>query len=415
MRFSSFSWLVVSAVGLLALSACTAAVPEDAAKAAEKAAEKDSPGTGPSLSPGPNASPSGPEVSSAPARPPFSTAGWKTDFSKYSISLKEITSGGPSKDGIPPVDDPTFQEVGADIDWLQDNEPVVALVLAGEAKAYPLQILIWHEIVNDTVGGVPVSVTFCPLCNTAIAFDGRLDGQVYDFGTTGNLRYSDLVMYDRQTESWWQQITGEAIIGELTGKQLTLLPAPIISWKDFKGGYPQGTVLSRDTGFSRSYGSNPYAGYDDVNSSPFLFRGPSDGRLAPMERVATVSLNGEDVAYPFTLLEEKKVIQHSVGGKELVVVWAKGTASALDDRSIADSRDIGATNVFEATLDGKPLTFEAAGDGAFVDKETGTTWNLLGQGQSGPLAGKALRPVVHANHFWFAWAVFKPETIIYQP
>ena len=346
--------------------------------------------------------------------PFFSTSGWKTDFTKHSVPYTDIASGGPPKDGIPPVDKPKFLEASSEIDWLQGNEPVVALSLAGEAKAYPIQILIWHEIVNDTFGDIPVSVTFCPLCNTAIAFDRRIDGTTYDFGTTGKLRYSDLIMYDRQTESWWQQITGEAIVGELTGTLLKTLPAAIISYNDFRAAYPQGKVLSRDTGNPRFYGDNPYTGYDDINSSPFLFRGPSDGRLPPMTRVVTVSLDGEDSAYPFEVLQEHKVIQHQVGNTPLVIFWASGTASALDKEAIAESRDIGATAVYKATVDGTPLTFDPLPDGTFRDKETGTEWNLLGQAISGALTGKTLEPVVHANHFWFAWAVFKPQTTVFQ-
>lgn len=353
-------------------------------------------------------------VPAALDRPPFSTAGWKTDFSRANVPLSEFQSGGPPKDGIPPVDKPKFVDVSASIDWLKENEPVIGFVAGGEARAYPLQILMWHEIVNDTVGGVPVALTFCPLCNTAIAFDRRLEGRAYDFGTSGKLRNSDLVMYDRQTESWWQQITGEAIVGERTGKALKMLPAAIVSWKDFKAAYPKGKVLSRDTGFSRSYGSNPYTGYDDVRSSPFLFSGRADGRLAPMERVVTVSATGEDVAYLFKALQDRRVINDRAGGVDVVVFWAGGTASALDSGAIAESRDIGATNVFEATIEGKQLTFSAAAGGNFIDKETGTTWNLLGQGLAGPLAGRELTPVTHANHFWFSWAAFKPGTRIYQ-
>ncbi len=354
-----------------------------------------------------------PAASSLDDRATFSTAGWKTDFARHSVPFREITSGGPPKDGIPPVDRPKFEEASAKVEWLKENEPVVALQVGGDARAYPIQILMWHEIVNDTVGGTPVTVTLCPLCNTAIAFDRRLDGTVYDFGTTGNLRYSDLVMYDRQTESWWQQITGEGIVGELTGKRLTMLPASIISFKDFQSAYPKGKVLSRDTGFRRAYGKNPYTGYDDIRSSPFLFRGPSDGRLPPMQRVVTVSVDGQHAAYPFSILEERRAVNHRVGQTDLVVLWAPGTASALDRSDISQSRDIGASNVFLRHLDGQTLSFEPAGDGSFRDRETGTGWNLLGTGIRGPLAGRQLEPVVHANHFWFAWAVFKPETVVY--
>jgi hypothetical protein len=286
-------------------------------------------------------------------------------------------------------------------------------VRGGEARAYPLQILTWHEIVNDEVGGTPVSVTFCPLCNTAIAFDRRLEGRVLDFGTTGNLRHSDLVMWDRQTESWWQQVTGEAIIGELTGQKLTELPAEIVAWEEFRTGHPEGRVLSRETGFSRSYGTNPYVGYDRVDQPPFLFKGPTDGRLPPMERVVAVELGGEAAAYPFALLRRRRVVHDAVGGQAVVVFHKPGTASALDQSRIADSRDVGATGVYRPNVDGRPLTFVWR-DEAFVDLETGSRWTLLGQCASGPLAGKQLEPVTHANPFWFAWAAFRPETRVYR-
>jgi len=330
------------------------------------------------------------------------------------VPLAEIQSGGPPRDGIPPIDQPRFVPPRDADAWLKDNEPVVSLELNSEARAYPIQILIWHEIVNDTLGGVPVAVTFCPLCNTAIAFDRRLEGSLYDFGTTGNLRHSDLVMWDRQTESWWQQVTGEAIVGELTGKKLSLLPASMVSYADFKSTYPHGQVLSRETGAQRGYGRNPYTGYDDVNSSPFLFSGKTDGRLRPMERVVTVSLGGQEAAYPFSALQKQLVVANTVGGVPIVVLYGPGTSSALDRGEIAESRDVGAAAVYEPVIDGSSLTFRAL-DGAIADAETGSRWNVLGQATAGPLAGQRLPPVVHGNHFWFAWAVFKPQTRVWQP
>jgi hypothetical protein len=344
----------------------------------------------------------------------ISRSGWKTDFSKHTVPLGEIQSGGPPRDGIPPIDNPKFVGPAEAGEWLKENEPVVVYEEGGDARAYPLQILIWHEIVNDTVGGRPVTVTFCPLCNTAIAFDRRLDGATYDFGTTGNLRHSDLVMWDRQTESWWQQITGEAMVGELAGKRLAPVPVSITSFAQFKAAFPNGRVLSRETGHRRDYGRNPYVGYDDVNSSPFLFTGKTDGRLRPMERVVTVSLNGEDAAYPFALLEQHSVAHDTVGGTPIVVFFRKGTASALDGSSIATSRDVGATGVFDPIVEGRPLTFRAVGD-RVLDSETGSEWSVLGQATAGPLAGKRLAPLVHGTHFWFAWAVFKPATRIWSP
>lgn len=347
-------------------------------------------------------------------RLPFDASEWKTNFKKHSVPLSEIISGGPPKDGIPAIDKPAFETVEAAGKWLKPREPVILLERGAEARAYPLQILIWHEIANDTVGGLPVSVTFCPLCNTAIAFDRRLEGRVLDFGTTGKLRFSDLVMYDRQTESWWQQITGEAIVGDLTGKRLTMLPALIVSWETFRTTFPKGKVLSRNTGFPRSYGRNPYVGYDDVNASPFLYTGPRDARLRPMERVLTVSIGQEDVAYPFSTLEQRGVVNDTVGSVPIVVLYVKGVASALDKSSIADSRDVGTAAVFQRRLDGRTLTFRRRGE-IFVDEQTGSTWTILGEASAGSLRGKKLTPVVSGQHFWFSWAVFKPKTRIYKP
>jgi hypothetical protein len=296
--------------------------------------------------------------------------------------------------------------------WLHDREPVIAVQRNGVAKAYPLQILIWHEIVNDTIGDEPIAVTFCPLCNSAIAFQRRLDAQVLDFGTTGRLRHSDLVMWDRQTESWWQQLTGEAIIGTLAGKQLIAVPVSIVSYATFKQTFPDGVVLSRDTGFHREYGHNPYLGYDDMDSSPFLLSGVPDPRLRPMERVVAVTLEGMDKAYPYRVLAQQRVVYDTVGAQPIVVLYSTGTASALDAGSMAQSRDVGATGVFLPQLDGRAITLVAHGD-AFIDTETRSTWNILGKAIAGPLAGRHLPPVVHGDHFAFAWLVFKPQTQIY--
>ena len=334
---------------------------------------------------------------------------WQTDFSKRSVPYAEIFSGGVPRDGIPPLDNPNFTTV-ADADrWLEGQEPVIAFELNGAAKAYPLQILTWHEIVNDTVGGIPVVATFCPLCNSAIVFERTLDGVVYDFGVSGNLRNSDLIMWDRQTESWWQQLTGAAIVGELTGQQLRLLPSSIVAWQDFKAAYPDAAVLSRDTGYRRNYGANPYVGYDRVDQPPFLFFGRQDDRLLPMERVAALTVGDAAAAFPFALLKREGVVHYRVGGQDLAVFFQPGARSALDGSSIADSKEVGATGVFDRDFEGQRLTFQSDGAG-FTDAETGSRWNILGQATAGPLAGGQLTPIVHANHFWFAWAAFRPDT-----
>jgi Protein of unknown function (DUF3179) len=279
--------------------------------------------------------------------PPAITAGWKTDFERRAVPLSEFERGGPGKDGIPAIDRPRFV-VAERVDFLEPKEPVIVVELNGETRAYPIQILIWHEIVNDSVGGVPVAVTFCPLCNTAIVFDRRVDGKTLDFGTTGNLRDSDLVMYDRQTESWWQQFGGRALVGELTGERLDQVPARIVSWREFERDHPAGKVLSRDTGHSRPYGQNPYPGYDDVDSGPlFPPKGSADDRLWPKERVVFVERGDEAVAIPFSTLQRQKRVLVEVAGRSLVVRWRAGVASSLDSGTVAAGRNVGAAEVRE--------------------------------------------------------------------
>ena len=361
----------------------------------------------------------GPEVTVEPpgeVRPPAGAdLEFRTDFSRHSVDYAEILSGGPPKDGIPAIDRPQFETVEQADEWLEPLEPVILFQAGEDARAYPLQILTWHEIVNDEVGGEPVTITFCPLCNTAIAFDRKVEGRVLDFGTTGRLRYSNLIMYDRQTETWWQQASGEAIAGELTGMQLEFLPAPIIAWQDFKDTYPVGRVLSRDTGHNRPYGQNPYVGYDDINSSPFLYRGPATpGRLPPMARVLAVDLGGEVVAFPYETLQTVGAVNVQVGGQQIVVMWAPGTASALDSASLALGRDVGTAAAYTRSVDGRILTFAFDGSSTH-DQETGSRWDVLGRAIEGELAGASLQPVVAVNHFWFSWVAFKPETRVYQP
>ncbi len=282
-------------------------------------------------------------ASAARADPLRWAAEWPdTDFGKRSIAWAEITSGGPPKDGIPSIDEPAFVAV-SEADDLADTEPVVGLVVNGEARAYPLRILTWHEIVNDTVGGVPVTVTYCPLCNSSIVFDRRLDGQVLDFGTTGKLRNSDLVMYDRQTESWWQQFLGEAIVGEMTGKRLTMLPSRLESFANFRARAPEGRVLVPNNRFMRSYGRNPYVGYDDPDGRPFLYRGDLPDGIPPMMRVVAVGAE----AWTLPLLRR----QGRIVKDDLVLTWHAGQNSALDARSIARGRDVGNVVVQQAGTD----------------------------------------------------------------
>lgn len=338
----------------------------------------------------------------------------RTDFSKTTIDLSEIQSGGPSKDGIPAIDDPRFVSTRAAAEWLHPREPVIVLTIDQQARAYPLQILIWHEIVNDTVAGVPVAVTFCPLCNSSIVFERRLGVKVLDFGTTGKLRNSDLVMYDRQTESWWQQFTGTAIVGALAGKKLTQIPAPILAYEEFRRSHPQGRVLSRKTGFRRDYGRNPYPGYDRVGSRPFLLKDAADARLPAMERVLGTSVGEVHRLYPFSALQEYPVINDELNGVPVLVLSRQGMLSALDATAIRNSRTVGAATAFDRRLEQRVLNFEVR-NGNIMDRETGSTWALSGRAVTGPLAGQRLSQIDGGVHFAFAWLAFRPESEIFNP
>jgi hypothetical protein len=271
------------------------------------------------------------------------------------VPLSQFQAGGPGKDGIPALDHPQFA-AAATISWLAPREPVIELAIGRDVRAYPLQILIWHEIVNDRVGGVPVAVTFCPLCNTAIAFDRSVRGRTLSFGTTGNVRNSDLVMYDRQTESWWQQFGGQALVGLYAGTLLHQLPARIVAWREFERSHPDGLVLTRHTGFSRPYGQNPYSGYDDVSKPPFFpVAHANDRRLPPKERVVFLERGRDAAVVAFSTLQRRHHVRVSVGGHHLLVRWRAGVTSALDSGSIARGRDVGAATVTE---NGKPAVFE---------------------------------------------------------
>jgi hypothetical protein len=388
------------------------------------------------------------------------------DPGKSNIPLDQILRGNPVPQGIPslghegdwigwttPTQEPRFVSQEEAASWLGEREPVIAISVNGTSRAYPLQILTYHEIANDVIGGVPVAGTFCPLCNSAIAFDRRipltqealdtvmvenpnaplvdLDEAFFEeytfqrgelpefvkavevtFGTTGLLFNSNLIMFDSQTSTFWAQILGEGNVGALTDTALLNYPAQIISFSEFRKTFPESSVLSRDTGFSRPYGNNPYVGYDDVDTPPFLFPGITDGRLPPKARVVSVDLRGETVAYPFEILGQNRVINDQVGDEPVTVFWQEGTSSALNSDTIASGRDIGAVGVFSRAIDSQVLTFEWQEE-SFVDNETGSRWNLSGRAVEGELSGTQLTPIVHDNTLWFAWAAFKPETRIF--
>ena len=286
-------------------------------------------------------------ASMASASPEFWSFEWpNTDFETTSVeNWVEILSGGPPKDGIPALDNPTFTAV-ADKPELAPREPVITLEIEGETpRAYPVRYLTWHEIVNDVVGNIPVAVTFCPLCNSGISFDRRSGGQTLRFGVSGKLRHSDMIMYDRETESWWQQATGQAIVGQLTGSELISLPSWMESWEAFSTRNPDGLVMV-EPAFNRDYGANPYVRYDS-SYRPFLFSGEMPPHDIPaLARVVRVG----DRAWPLTRLAKEGALTEA----GVTLTWAAGQASALDTAQIAAGKDVGNVRVRDAAGDDLP-------------------------------------------------------------
>lgn len=259
----------------------------------------------------------------------------QTDFTRCTVGLEEILSGGVGRDGIPAIDDVQVKPV-AEETTLAATEPVISLMINDEARAWPLRYLIWHEIANDVLGGIPIAVTYCPLCNAALVFDRHHEGQILDFGTTGNLRKSDLVMYDRQSETWWQQYTGQGIIGQRAGEQLSIFASRLEDWQSFKTRHPDGSVLVASNPNARPYGANPYRGYD-TSGFPFLYQGYVPQGIAPLDRVVVV----EGKAWALDYIKNTSPL--TVG--DLTITWQPGQNSALDQRDITQGRDIGTVTV----------------------------------------------------------------------
>jgi len=348
----------------------------------------------------------------------FPVRGFSTDTSKRAIDLDELVGGGPGKDGIPAIVDPVILDVDAAAERIPDREPVIVVRVEDAVRAYPIRILMWHEIANDELGGVPIAVTFCPLCYSAVVFDRRVGDRTLTLKVSGMLRDSDMVMYDVQTETLWQQITGKALVGELVGTTLEQFPSQIASFEQFRDGRDGATVLGRPEGVRRGYGANPYRGYDRKHTPPIrrFFRGKAEsGGLPPKERVVAVPTGDGAKVYPrSTIVDAGRVIHDHIGDRPIVVWCARGAVSALDERRIAESREVGTFGVFEARLDGTDLEFTWDEDrNRFVDQHGGV-WDPTGRCVEGEHAGAHLPRVRYAEHFAFAWFRFFPESELHR-
>jgi Protein of unknown function (DUF3179) len=319
------------------------------------------------------------------------------------VPLDQIVSGGPPPDGIPSIDEPKFTSIQEADKYLEDSELVLGVNINGDVRAYPLQILVWHEIVNGKVGGVPVAVTYCPLCFTNQVFNSTIVDDkgktvVLEFGTSGKLYNSNLVMYDRTTKSLWSQAMAQAIVGKLAGVKLERIPFDVAYWKEWKQLYPESKVLSRDTGSTRPYGADPYGDYY-TNGDVLFPVSNSDDRLGLKEIVVGFENNGKYNAYKLQEIENKKVINDQVNGKSIALF-------SLHPFII---------RAYDPVVDGQVIEFGYNANGQnFVDKKTGSLWNFEGKAISGQMKGKQLTRLPFDEGFWFEWVAFHPETELYQ-
>ncbi len=315
-----------------------------------------------------------------------------------------------SYDGIPVVDDPFVIEPAFADQLLEDTEQVMLVEHEGQARAYPVRALIRHEIFNDEIAGLPIAVTWCPLCNTGIVFDRRVDGTAEVFGVSGSLYRSALVMFDRRTQSLWPQPLGVAALGPLLGTELEVLASSLLPWSQVRDAHPSvSVVLGSELRADET--RNPYEGYD-VSGDPFLFRGEVDSRLPAFTRVAGVTFAGQSRAWTYDSLRSRRTAQATVGEQPVVVFWAPGSASPLETADVRTGRDVGSAAVYDPRLDGRTLTFSPSGQTEFTDRETGSRWTLAGLAVAGPLEGSRLTALPHQDAFWFAWAAFQPETAL---
>ena len=342
---------------------------------------------------------------------------WKTNKTKLTIPLNELIVLL-KRDIIKPIDKPVFIDKNEAAKIFYEKEPLIAIEINNIAKAYPLGILAFHEIVNDEINGVKFSVNYCPLCNTCNVYSREVNFKgvkyILDFGTSGMLRKSNLVMWDRQTESWWQQITREAIVGEFSGVKLKQLPSMLISVRQFFTAYPNGKILfPLPMKKKMKYGFNPYYKYDDINvKKPRLFFDKVDPRLPALERVLGIDIKSQTKAYPYSKLRKERIIYDKINKQNIVIFYINGQVSAVDEKWIKDSKEVGTATVFLRKLHGKIINFKANG-GYFIDKSTNSKWDITGYCFDGKLKGERLISIAYSVEFSFAWFAFYPNSSIY--
>lgn len=346
---------------------------------------------------------------------------WKTDTLNHSVKLSEIQIVLP-KGSFPTLDKPKFVSKSEGLEMFFSKEPVIVVEFNGVAKAYSLNILTMHEISNDELEGIPILVTYCPLCNSGMVYNRSINHhgkkEILKFEASGMLRNSDMVMLDRKTETLWQQLMGTAIVGTYNETQLDIIPSIIISVEEFFTRYPEGQILSKKTGYSeieKKYGYNPYKKYDEKENpiQHFFNSDKVDKRLPALERIVDVEHNGAYKIYSFSSASKNGVINDTFKTKKVVLFYKPGTVSILDENDISTSKDVGSVTVFNAVIDKQHLTFKKENN-VFVDTKTNSKWDITGHCYEGILKGKQLQIEPHSNHFAFAWLAFNPDSEIYN-
>ena len=417
--------LLIAALALACTSAAaptsTTAPPAENTAIPEVSPTADGPTSTPSVDPSPTATPkeASPTLAQSLIRGGVNLGDVPmVDLSVHSVPLEDVLfdtfdgrfvrlSEAPDRlivslrDALRPIYTPQYGDSEA-LPWLRDDDLVIGYEAEEKAFAYPLKVLNFRELVNDVIGGVPVLISYCPLCASGAVYSRELAGRTLLFGNTSALFESDLVLYDHQTGSYWFQILGEAIVGELTGERLTVLPAMTTTWSEWKSLHPGTRLLVSDGGepFSEGYSRDPFMGLSDrVDRGDFTFpvsEDRLDGRLRAGELVITAELNSDVTAYPVSIIGTAAVNDRV--GDTPVVIFSNGVNGS----------------VFLATLEGDRLTFDS-NQGVFVDRETGSTWNGAGRAVAGPLEGKELAPVPSRRAFWFSIAGALPGLELYLP
>ena len=338
---------------------------------------------------------------------------WSTNFQIASVALSELHTSDIERYGPHPIDKPHYVGVEQAAAFLNPRDPVIAYLGGSRPRAYPLRILLWHEVVNDVVGGRPVLVTYDPRTNASQVYERRLLGAGLRFRAVAGFHRGGRLLWDSLTQSWWRQITGEAVVGDFTGLRLPTRPSLRLSYAEFGQEFPDGRVLGPKSRPERDeiseYETTNYAGQDRSPDPPPSFDGVADPRLPPTARVLALELDGEATAFDFGHLADQRVVNADLSGQPVVALWSPGLLSVLDTPQISDARDVGMAAAHGRRVDGRLLSFDFV-DGAFRDHETGSVWSLSGHAVLGTLTGAQLPPLVHHTPYWWAWAAHYPQT-----